>query len=231
MYIIIAGGGKVGSYLAHLLVGKGHDVAVIEHNAEACEALSDWGKALVINGDCCDLGALIDAGIEKTDRFAAVTGDDADNLVACQLAKVRFNVPFTTARINDPRNEDIFQKFGVDFALNSTNILATVIEEGIIVDDMIPLVSIGKGKATLVELKIAGESPVAGKTLRELTWPTGCVVVSIMREGEVIFPRGATVLNAGDIVVGLVAPEAEEQFRRVFGKGQASWTNELERSV
>ncbi|MHC1679350.1 MAG: TrkA family potassium uptake protein [Candidatus Cryosericum sp.] len=216
MYIIIAGGGKVGSYLAHLLVGKGHDVAVIEQSAEACEGLSDWGKALVINGDCCDMGALIDAGIEKTDQFAAVTGDDADNLVACQLAKVRFKVPLTTARINDPRNEDIFHKFGVDFALNSTNILATVIEEGIIVNDMIPLVSLGKGKATLVELKITSESPVIGKTIRQLTWPAGCVVAAIMHEDDVIFPRGATALTAGDIVVGLVAPEAEEQFRRVF---------------
>ena len=218
MYIIIAGGGKVGSYLAHLLVGKGHDIAVIDQNAGACEALSNWGKALVIKGDCCDLGVLIDAGIEKTDRFAAVTGDDADNLVACQLAKVRFNVPLTTARINDPRNEDIFHKFGIDFALNSTNILATVIEEGIIVNDMIPLVSLVGGKAALVELKISNESPVTGKTIRELTWPTGCVVASIVHEGEVIFARGATVLNAGDIVVGLVAPEAEEQFRRVFGR-------------
>jgi len=79
-------------------------------------------------------------------------------------------------------------------------------------------VSLGKGKATLVELKITSESRVTGKTIRELTWPTGCVVASIMHEGEVIFPRGATVLNAGDIVVGLVAPEAEEQFRRVFRK-------------
>jgi trk system potassium uptake protein TrkA len=216
MYVIIAGGGKVGSYLAHLLVGKGHDVAVIEQNAVACETLSEWGKALVINGDCCDLGALIDAGIEKTDRFAAVTGDDADNLVACQLAKVRFKVPLTTARINDPRNEDIFHKFGVDFALNSTNVLATVIEEGIIVNDLIPLVSLAKGKATLVELKITNESPVVGKTMRELAWPTGCVVASIVHEGEVVFPRGATVLNEGDIVIGLVAPEAEEQFKRVF---------------
>jgi len=216
MYIIIAGGGKVGSYLAHLLVGKGHSVAVIEQDAGACAALSDWGKALVINGDCCDLGALIDAGIEKTDRFAAVTGDDANNLVACQLAKVRFNVPLTTARINDPRNEDIFHKFGVDFALNSTNILATVIEEGIIVNDLIPLVSLAKGKATLVELKVADGSAAAGRTLRELTWPRGCVVASVVHEGEVIFPRGATVLNAGDIIVGLVAPEAEDQFRQVF---------------
>ncbi|MHB8070760.1 MAG: potassium channel family protein [Candidatus Cryosericum sp.] len=216
MYIIIAGGGKVGSYLAHLLVGKGHSVAVIEQDAAACAALSDWGKALVINGDCCDLGALIDAGIEKTDRFAAVTGDDANNLVACQLAKVRFNVPLTTARINDPRNEDIFHKFGVDFALNSTNILATVIEEGIIVNDLIPLVSLAKGKATLVELKVAEGSVAAGRTLRDLSWPRGCVVVSVVHEGEVIFPRGATVLNAGDVVVGLVAPEAEQQFRQVF---------------
>ncbi|MFZ2414185.1 MAG: TrkA family potassium uptake protein [Candidatus Cryosericum sp.] len=216
MYIIIAGGGKVGSYLAHLLVGKGHDVAVIEQDAGACEALSEWGKALVINGDCCDLGALIDAGIEKTDRFAAVTGDDANNLVACQLAKVRFNVPLTTARINDPRNEDIFHKFGVDFALNSTNILATVIEEGIIVNDLIPLVSIAKGKATLVELKVADGSVAAGKTLKELSWPRGCIVASVVHDGNVIFPRGATVLNAGDVVVGLVAPEAEQQFRQVF---------------
>jgi trk system potassium uptake protein TrkA len=218
MYIIIAGGGKVGSYLAHLLVGKGHDVAVIEQDANACAALSDWGKALVINGDSCDLGALIDAGIEKADRFAAVTGDDANNLVACQLAKVKFNVPLTTARINDPRNEEIFHKFGVDFALNSTNILATVIEEGIIVNDLIPLVSVAKGKAMLVELKVAASSLATGKTLRELTWPRGSVVVSIVHEGEVIFPRGDTVLNADDIVVGLVAPEAEEQFRRVFRK-------------
>jgi len=216
MYIIIAGGGKVGSFLAHLLVGKGHSVAVIEQDAGACAALSDWGKALVINGDCCDLSALIDAGIEKTDRFAAVTGDDANNLVACQLAKVRFHVPLTTARINDPRNEDIFHKFGVDFALNSTNILATVIEEGIIVNDLIPLVSLAKGKATLVELKVADGSAAAGKTLRELTWPRGCVVASVVHEGDVIFPRGATVLSIGDVVIGLVAPEAEEQFRQVF---------------
>ncbi|MCE5192474.1 MAG: TrkA family potassium uptake protein [Candidatus Cryosericum sp.] len=216
MYIVIAGGGKVGSYLAHRLVDKGHSVAVIEQDAGACAALSDWGKALVINGDCCDLGALIDAGIEKTDRFAAVTGDDANNLVACQLAKVRFNVPLTTARINDPRNEDIFHKLGVDFALNSTNVLATVIEEGIIVNDLIPLVSVAKGKATLVELKVADGSAAAGKTLRELTWPRGSVVASVVHAGDVIFPRGGTVLNAGDIIVGLVAPEAEDQFRRVF---------------
>ncbi len=216
MYIVIAGGGKVGSYLAHLLVNKGHNVAVIEKNPAACDALSQWGKALVINGDCCDLSALIDAGIEKTDRFAAVTGDDANNLVACQLAKVKFNVPLTTARINDPRNEDIFHKFGVDFALNSTNILATVIEEGIIVNDMIPLVSLAKGKATLVELKIATDSPAAGRTIRELTWPRGCVVVSVIHDNDVIFPRGSTLLQAGDVVVGLVDPEAEEQFRKVF---------------
>ncbi len=216
MYIVIAGGGKVGSYLAHLLVGKGHDVAVIEQDAGACAALSAWGKALTINGDCCDLSALIDAGIEKTDRFAAVTGDDANNLVACQLAKVRFRVPLTTARINDPRNEDVFHKFGVDFALNSTNILATVIEEGIIVNDLIPLVSLAKGKAMLVELKVAEGSAAAGKTLRALAWPRGCVVASVVHEGDVIFPRGATVLSIGDIVIGLVAPEAEEQFRQVF---------------
>ncbi|MGB9665873.1 MAG: potassium channel family protein [Candidatus Cryosericum sp.] len=218
MYIVIAGGGKVGSYLAHLLVDKGYDVAVIEQDAAACKVLSDWGKALVINGDCCDLSTLIDAGIEKTDRFAAVTGDDANNLVACQLAKVRFNVPLTTARINDPRNEDVFHKSGVDFALNSTNILATVIEEGIIVNDLIPLVSLAKGKAMLVELMVADGSAAVGKTLRELTWPRGSVVASIVHKGEVIFPRGATMLNAGDVVVGLVAPEAEAQFRRVFGQ-------------
>jgi len=129
-------------------------------------------------------GALIDAGIERTDRFAAVTGDDANNLVACQLAKVRFNVPLTTARINDPRNEDIFHKLGVDFALNSTNVLATVIEEGIIVNDLIPLVSVAKGKATLVELKVADGSAAAGKTLRELTWPRGSVVASVVHGGE-----------------------------------------------
>lgn len=216
MYVVIAGGGKVGSYLAHLLVDKGHDVAVIEQQEAACAALSDWGRALIINGDCCDLGALIDAGIEKTDRFAAVTGDDANNLVACQLAKVRFKVPLTTARINDPRNEDVFHKFGVDFALNSTNVLATVIEEGIVVNDLIPLVSLAKGKATLVELNVAAGSSAAGRTLRELTWPRGCVVASIIHEGMVVFPRGATVINAGDTVVGLVAPEAEQQFREVF---------------
>jgi len=109
MYIIIAGGGKVGSYLAHLLVGKGHDVAVIEHDAGACEALSDWGKALVINGDCCDLGALIDAGIEKTDRFAAVTGDDAGaelretdlKVLAAEAARFQHRLVFWQRRLRE----------------------------------------------------------------------------------------------------------------------------------
>ncbi|HEY9093921.1 MAG TPA: TrkA family potassium uptake protein [Candidatus Cryosericum sp.] len=218
MYVVIAGGGKVGSYLARLLVGKGHDVAIIEQDPKACEALSEWGKALVINGDCCDISALIDAGMEKTDRFAAVTGDDANNLVACQLAKVRFHVPLTTARINDPRNEDVFHKIGVDFALNSTDILATVIEEGIVVHDLIPLVTLAKGKAVLVELQIPSDSPVVGKTMREVPWPRGCVVVSIMHGGDIVFPRGASELNADDTVIGLVAPDAEESFRDVLRK-------------
>ena len=216
MYIVIAGGGKVGSYLARVLVKKGHTVAVVEKDERSCLALSDWGEALVINGDCCDLSALIDAGIERTDRFAAVTGDDANNLVACQLAKVRFGVPLTTARINDPRNEDIFHKFGVDYALNSTNVLATVLEEGIITKDFIPLASLAKGKAIIVELEVTADAHVVGETVRQQTWPQGCVLTSIIRDGEVIFPRGATVFNAGDTVVALVSPAAQRQFRDVF---------------
>lgn len=128
MFVVISGGGKVGSFLAMQLPRKGHDVVVIEKNPEVCQRISSETPALVIKGDACDYRCQEEANVGRADVFAAVTGEDDDNLVACQLAKVHFNVPRTVVRVNNPKNERIFNLLGID-AISSTTVIARLIEE------------------------------------------------------------------------------------------------------
>ena len=143
------GGGKVGAFLAEALDTKGHRVAVIERSKELCERLAASTNAVVIHGDGCDLRYQEEAEVGDSDVFAAVTGDDDDNLVACQLAKTYFQVPRTVARVNNPKNERIFNKLGVD-AISSTTVIAELIEERTTVGDIITLHTLKKIKLAFV---------------------------------------------------------------------------------
>jgi len=210
------GGGKVGAFLAEALDGKGHQVAVIERSQELCERLAASTSAVIIHGDGCDLRYQEEAEVGSSDVFAAATGDDDDNLVACQLAKTYFQVPRTVARVNNPKNERIFNKLGVD-AISSTTIIAQLIEERTTLGDIITLHTLKKGKLAVVELDLPEDRCRSCEVpLRDLGLPQGCVLVSIIRGEDVIIPQGSAVLQPGDTVIAVTEPEKEAELKNIL---------------
>lgn len=217
MYIVVNGGGKVGSFLAKTLKGRGHDVAVIERHEQTCrEIASELPDILVVHGDGCNIPAQKEAGTGHADVFASVTGDDDDNLVACQLAKASFNVPRAIARVNNPKNEHIFHKMGID-AISSTTVISHLVEEEATIGDVITLYTLKKGKLALLEVELPTERcKVCHKRVSELSLPRDCIIVVVLRGEEVILPRGETVLEAGDSVIALASVGEEEELKRLF---------------
>ncbi len=210
------GGGKVGSFLAEALEAKGHHVTVIERNHELCERIAVRTAARVIEGDGCDLRFQEEAEVDAADVFAAVTGDDDDNLVACQLARTHFQVPRAVARVNNPKNERIFNKLGID-AISSTTVIAQLIEERTTVGDIITLHTLKKGRLAVVELDLPEDRcRSCDVPLRDLGLPKGCVLVSIIRGEEVVIPQGGSLLQPGDTVIAVTEPEKEGELKRIL---------------
>lgn len=219
MYIVINGGGKVASYLARTLIESGHDVAVIEKREDVVDKLVGElpRRALVILGDGCDATYQDDAGVARADVFASVTGDDDDNLVACQLAKVAFGVPRAISRVNNPKNEHIFNALGIE-AISSTSIISRMIEEEATVGDIRTLTTLRKGNMAIVEVELPKDRcTVCNKPVSELALPKDCVLIAVIREDESTETvRGDTLLNAGDTVVAFTAVDSERALKKVL---------------
>jgi len=211
MYIVIVGAGRIGFHLAQKLIHDKHAVAVIEKDKARCEGISQNLDAMVINGDGCEPKCLEDAEVGRADVIAAVTADDEDNLIICQLAKEVFGVRRTVARVNNPRNEHIFTELGVDVPVNSTTIIAKIIEEEASFEDFINLMTFKRGKLALVRVDLSSESPVIDKEVRNIKLPENSVLVSIVRGESIIVPKGDTVLLKGDDVIALTTIENEQQ--------------------
>ena len=212
MYIVIVGAGKVGFYLAKELAQSHHTVSLVEKDAATCEEIAKAiNNVLVINGDGCNARYLEDAGISRADVVAAVTGSDEVNLMVCQLAKQSSRVKRTVARVNDPKNTHTFNKVGVDVAVNSTSIIAKIIEEEVSLEDLVTLMTFKRGKLALVRVDLTSESPCANRQVMEIKLPRASVLVSIIRGGDVLIPRGETVLQAKDDVIALTAIENEQE--------------------
>ena len=215
IYIVISGGGMVGAFLAQTLSEK-NTVVVIEKNPDRCERLATSTKAMIIKGDACDVRYQQEARVEKADVFAAVTGDDDDNLVACQLAKTSFNVPRVVARVNNPKNERIFNLMGID-AISSTTVISHLIEEKTTVGDIITLHVLKKGEVAIVEVDIPDAScNSCGKAVKDLGLPDGCVLVSILRGKEVIIPHGNAIIEAGDSIIAVTSIDNEARLKKIL---------------
>ena len=211
MYIIIVGGGRIGFNLAQKLIQDKHTVAVIEKDKARCEGMSQNLDAMVINGDGCEPKYLEDAEVGRADVIAAVTADDEDNLVICQLAKEVFGVRRTVARVNNPKNEHIFAELGVDVPVNATTIIAKIIEEEASFEDFINLMTFKRGKLALVRVDLASDSPVIDKCVKEVVLPENSVLVAIVRGENIIVPKEETVLKKGDDIIALTTIENEQQ--------------------
>jgi len=214
MYIIVVGGGRVGYYLIKALLDEGHEVLLVEKEATICEAVNDELGSVCLRGDGCEAATLAEVGTDRADMLIAVTGDDEDNLVACQVAKHKFNVPRTVARIRNPKNETLFKKLGIDITISSTNIILESIETEVPTHPLTHLLTIRDKGLEIVEVKIPPESATVGKLVKELSLPPGSVLSLIIRkERKPVVPTVNTVLRAGDQVIAVTTPESEEALR------------------
>jgi len=211
MYIIIVGGGKVGHSLAKRLTQDEHTVVVIDKSKELCRQLAGDLEAVVVCGDGCDPIILEEAKIDRADVIAAVTAQDEDNLVICQIAKEKFKVKRTVGRVNDPDNIQTFSALGVDVPIDDTTIIAKIIEEEVSFSDFVNLMSFKRGKLAIVRVDLPEGSPVINKSLQEITFPTDSVLVSIIRGDDVIVPKGDTMLKAQDDIIALTTIDHEQQ--------------------
>jgi trk system potassium uptake protein TrkA len=217
MYVIVVGGGKVGYYLTKSLVGEGQEALIIEKDPGRCTALRDELGIEVMRGDGCEASVMDEAGMARADVVVAVTGDDEDNLVVCQVAKEKFSVARTVARLNNPKNEKIFRRLGIDATVSSTELILSQIERVIPAKPLVHLLSLRNVGVSFVELEILAGSPAVGTPLRELGIPDDCIFPLVIRGGnQAIIPYGDTKLEVGDHVVAVTSEASAQTIRRIL---------------
>jgi trk system potassium uptake protein TrkA len=217
MKVAIAGAGNVGTYIAGDLREAGHDVMLIEKDADLVAKLRPTLDVDWVVADACEVQSLAEAGIGDADVMVAATGDDEDNLVVSLLAKQEFAVPKVVARVNHPKNRWLFNEtWGVDVSVSTPHLLTALVEEAVSVGSLVRLLQLEGGEARLVEVTLADDSPAAGKSIADLEVPRDATVVAIVREGRVVVPRGDTVVGIGDEVLCLVTPDSEDPVRHIL---------------
>jgi trk system potassium uptake protein TrkA len=219
MYIVIVGGGSVGYYLCKALLKEGHEVLVLEKNPAKCIRFDDELGSVCVRGDGCEVSTLADAGVGRADVFIATTNEDEDNLVACQVAKYKFKVPRTIARVSNPKNEEIFKKLGIDCSVVVTNLILKHIEEEIPTHPLVHLVTMAEEGAGIVEIKIEESSKAVGKTIKDLQLPKDSILALLIRNGEKPrVPTQDTVLQADDRFIALTSLENEDELHDALDK-------------
>jgi trk system potassium uptake protein len=221
MNVIIIGGGKTGVQITHRLLDEGHRVKLIEIRPETAGRLrSELPEQVVIIGDGSSPSILEASGIQTTQVLAAVTGDDEANLVITTLARFEFNIPRTIARVNNPKNAWLFTpEMGVDVGLNQTDILTGLILEEMSMGDMMTLLKLRRGLYSLVEEKLPPRSKVLGIPLKELPIPPTCVIAAVLRNAQVVTPRGNLVFEEGDEVLAVVDNQSKDDLHNLFAQG------------
>jgi len=218
MRVVVTGAGAVGRHLAADLAARGHEVTLIEQDRETVEQLRrEIGSVNLLLGDACEPWVLDEADLASAEVVVAATGDDEDNLVTSLLAKTEFAVPRVLARVNHPKNEWLFsEQWGVDQSVSPPHILTAMGEEAVTSGDLIRLLRLEGGQVSIVEMKLADDSPSLGRALYELRLPSGSAIVAVLREGHVVIPQPETVLAAADEVVALAQPDSEQQLRELL---------------
>ena len=209
MFVLVVGGGKVGYYLAKELIESNHEVVVMEKDRARAAQITDEIGSIVVAQDGCEGKYLGEAGCARADIVAAVTGDDEDNLVICQMAKHHFDVRRTIARVNNPKNEDLFRHLGVDEIISPTRMILGSIEQDIPVHELLHLGALGGSELEIIEAQLQDGSPAIGRTTGELSIPEGCSLFAVVRDGVASPLRPDTVLRSGDKVIAIGRADCE----------------------
>ncbi len=218
MKIVITGGGKLGYYLSQNLLDRGYDISLIEKDKMRCEKIANELGIEVICGDGTDIRPLTDAQIGKADCFIAVTGRDQDNLVASQLVKRRFRVDKIIARANNPRNLEAIRALGVDNVLSSTEIITNMIEQEIDSTELQLLASLNKGEASICSITLPMNARLDGSAIKTISLPHSSLIVSILRDEQLIIPQGDTVIYSGDEIVAICNSQDRKQIKQIFSE-------------
>ena len=217
MFIIVAGAGKVGYHLVRALVAD-HEVLILELDQGRVDFVAEeLGSDVIMQGDACDAATMERAGMERADLVAAVTGDDEDNLTVCQIAKAKFSVPRAVARINNPQNETLFRRLGIDSTVSATNLIMAHIEQELPWRGLIPLVTLRGRSLEVVEVRIPSEARIVNHKVSEALLPQGSLISLIIDpEGNPRVPSGDTTIHADDIVLAVTNVESEEALRNAL---------------
>lgn len=215
--VVIVGGGKLGYYLSQSMMERKYDISLIEKNKNKCLNLANSLGIEVIHGDGTEVEALIDAGIAKADCFVAVTGRDQDNLVACQLVKRKFMIEKVIARVNNPRNLEVMKELGIYNTVSSTEIITKMVEHEIHNGEMQLIASLNKGRASILSMILPSDFSMKDVKIKDMDLPTSCLIVSIAREEQFVFPHADTVLFPGDEIIIFCEYNKQREIREFFG--------------
>jgi trk system potassium uptake protein TrkA len=219
MYVVIAGAGKVGWNLARELMAKGHEVTVIESERARYLTVEQELEHAIQYGDATELWVLERAGINRADLTIAVTGDDEDNLLICQIAKEKYLCARIIARVNNPRNRQYFELLGIQPAVSATDLILRLIEHEVPSYGLVHLLDLRDEQLEIIEVEVVQGAPAAGRTVGDVELPDGSLIISLLRNGKGFVPNADTVIDAGDEVLLVLDPGLEDRITAQFGTG------------
>lgn len=222
MYVIVAGAGKVGWNLARELIGKGHEVTVVENDRRRYLTVEQELEHAIQYGDATELWVLERIGIQRADLVIAVTGDDEDNMLICQVAKEKYLVERIVARVNNPRNLNHFKLLGIHPAVSATDLILRLIEHEVPQYGLVHLLDLEEERLEIIELIVSEEAPAAGRRVDEVTLPDGALIISILRSGTGFVPKPDSVIQAGDEVLVVLDPGLEGPVTALFAATDAA---------
>ena len=222
MYIMVAGAGKVGWNLARELIDKGHEVTLIENDRNRYLTVEQELEHSVQYGDASELWVLERAGISRADMVIAVTGDDEDNMLICQVARQKYLVERIIARVNNPRNREHFELLDIRPYVSATDLILRLLEHEVPDYGLVHLLDLPEERLEIIEMLLPEDSRVSGKRVADLTMPEGSLLISVLREGRGFVPGPDTVLEAGDEVLAVLDPGLEEELKQFFGSADGA---------
>jgi trk system potassium uptake protein len=216
MYVIVAGAGKVGWNLAREMLGKDQEVTLIESDHRRYRIVQEELKHNIAYGDATELWVLERAGIQRADLVIAVTGDDEDNILICQVAKEKYGVQRIVARVNNPRNLQHFKLLGIQPAVSATDLILRLIEHEVPEYGLVQLLALEEERLEIIELEVGHGSAAAGRRVQDVVLPDGSLIISVLRNGTGFVPKADSVIEAGDQVLLILDPGLEESITPQF---------------